>query len=106
MVAIHTFDPKKDKMVFVGYTEGSKFHRVVLPEHYMRKYGGYGQQVDVVERWREQGIKKVYLREMASGDTLISNVEDWTGPHSIKETWGHGPQYFLPAKFMQRVQKG
>jgi hypothetical protein len=104
MSAIHTFDPGKDKRVYVGHTIGPRFYREVLPEHYMVKYKGYGLQTDVVERLQEQKVREVYLREISSGDTLISNIEDWRGPASIKATWGHGPQYFLPVEHMRRIK--
>lgn len=98
-----TYDPAKKKMVLVGYWNKDKklLGRKVGPQHFMRVLQGYGIQNDVFQQIIKSGIKHIALKEIHTGDILLSNVKSWLNEGRVKD-YGHGKQRFLSVKYMRR----
>lgn len=97
VIKVTTFDPHKDKSVFVGKIIGDSFFRTVSNNHFMVKEGGYGLQDDVIKSLLSYGINKVIITTK-SGTRHISNFIDWV-KYGHKKDYGNGEQVFLNTKF-------
>jgi len=89
---ILTFDIEKRQKVLCGrYNETTKtFHKTVKPNHYMRKYGGYGISSDAMEELKKLGCAWVVIT--APKETLKTSFDLWYKQPDRSE--GHGFQKF------------
>jgi len=95
-----TFDPKKNKVVKAGELHNDIFLKKVGVKHFMNIIQGYGIQEDVIQQLVEKGCSKIIL-ETPTG-LLESNLSIWLEPNIKVLNYGHGPQRFMPVKYMQR----
>jgi len=99
---IKTYDPRKGYSVKAGEVIGNVFRKEVKRhKHYFRIVEGYGIQADVMEELKRRKIKKILIKETDTGDVLVSDLENWK-IHEGKGNWGHGRQFVLSEKYMQK----
>ena len=88
---IYTYDPKKEKKVYVGSYDGIMFRKKVGKKHYMIKEKGYGIQEDVVQNLKELDCQYVEL-------VTKTRVHRFPFPGLLEaevKNYGHGKQRFL-----------
>lgn len=95
---ITTYDPKKNKEVFVGTLIGNVFIRKVSSKHFMRILQAYGIQKDVVEKLNRLDCEYVLFE--TNRRKLLSAFNQWLGEDSKTLDFGHGKQVFLPVNKM------
>lgn len=96
---ITCYDPAKNKEVVCGFVEHKVFHRDIKPEHYFKKYKGYGEQVSVLEKLSRLGVYSIVLHEPKR--VYLSDLKQWFDPSmSTQVNYGHGLQSVLPIKHM------
>ncbi len=96
---VYTKDPTKGHDVLVGEYDKAT-NTLTIPKHpgkhFMRIVQGYGIQVDVYD--------KVLLRRpnivIKADKEYFSTINDWV-KYGITADYGHGPQRFLPIKYMK-----
>ena len=95
---IMTQDPGKGRKIKAGQLEdnGVFFKRVRRKDHHYREVPGYAIQTDVVERLKEEKVKKIIIFEEDTGDVYSSSLENFL-LHGGSDKWsvGHGKQVLL-----------
>jgi hypothetical protein len=95
---IETFDKGKNKMVTCGEIVGDTYFRDVKMEHFMMKFFGFGVQKEVIDRLKNNDVKKIVL--VTKKKSFKSTLADWV-EHGNVDDFGHGVQVFLSTKYMQ-----
>jgi hypothetical protein len=94
---LYTYDPQKNKRVFVGnYNEYNKcFIKRVNSKHFMRIENGYGIQEDIIQLLKNKNCQEVKIIP-TDAQIIISKFEDWL-KKPIKN-YGSGFQRFMEVK--------
>jgi len=96
-----TYDPRKNKLVFAGYTKGDTFVKEVTAKHFMKVEQGYGIQEDVIQKLMKIECKTIRIETPAGAyETAFS---DWLG--ISPKDYGNGMQRFKALKTMWKVGK-
>jgi len=103
MEKITTYDPKKNKHILAGHTEGKTFIKKVSGRHFFRKLQAYGIQEDVIQNLIEKKIKKVKI--ISHTLTYESPIDEWVNGHSLLRDYGNGLQRFLPVHYMKKIKR-
>ena len=98
------YDPKKEKTVLCGNTEGDTFIRIVEPKHFMNIVQGYGIQEIAFQEVLEKGIKNICLKVSTTKDNWEADIKTWL-EHSKVMDFGHGKQRFLSLKYMSNKKE-
>lgn len=101
-----TYDPGIKKVIIAGLWDKAKniIVREVQPQHFMRVLQGYGIQDVAFQEIVKAKIGHIVLREVQTGDELISTPATWIEHGQVKD-YGRGKQRFLSINYMERRRK-
>lgn len=95
-------DPAKNKMVPAGYVQGKTYYRSVKPHHVVDNMGdAYGMQNTLLDQFKGYGIETVVLTDKTAKVKYTSDLGQWFEPQIKSRDFGHGPQTFLPRRYMK-----
>lgn len=101
---MRTFDPAKEKDIFVGQFDGTIFHKkVARTKHYMRREEGYGIQEEVVLRLKEASCRYIRISDEDTGKVYLFPFETiWN--IKPREYSRHGLQRFLKISKTEKIE--
>lgn len=101
---VYCYDPKYNKYMKMGHKIGDIFIKSVEAKHFMLKVNGYGLQADAFDNFRKNGITRIRVHEVHTGNTYMSHVDEWD-VNGKRADYGRGRQIFLSLKYMHLQTK-
>jgi len=86
-----------------GVVHGDTYYRRVnRAKHFYRRLGGYAIQRDAVLRILENGVKKVHIHELDTGQQYVAPLVAFITQGELIDD-GHGEQLVLPLNWFKVV---
>jgi len=96
-----TYDLKKKKLVTAGEIKGDTFHKKVnRKKHFCWKHKGWGISLDIISELRNK--KVVALIFHVGKEQFEITLADFLR-YAKKDNLGHGPQYFIAEKDLDKL---
>lgn len=103
MEAITTFDTAKNKTIITGeILNDSYVKRVTRSKHFLRNYGGYAIQKEILNNIKDS-VKEIVILEDTGSEFRIS-IENFI-KRGFDIDWGHGKQVVVNEKFFTKKEK-
>ena len=100
---IFTFDPHKNRKVYVGDLYLTKFvKKVKRSKHYLYMVKGYAIQTEVILQLGKTPL--IEFQEIDAGHTYQISMQDFM-MHSRPWSHGHGPQLAISEKYLHEESK-
>lgn len=95
---------KNGSLKQVGAVENETYiKKVNRSKHFLRNYGGYAIQKDVVEALKVREVKEIVVKE-DSGNVFSISLAAFL-EHAIKFDYGFGEQIVVPEKWWRKQEK-
>ena len=99
---VYCYDPKYNKYMKMGTKIGDCFIKSVEAKHLMLKVNGYGLQADAFDSFKANGITKIRIHELHTGNTYTTHIDEWLA-NGKRADYGRGRQIFLSLKYMHLI---